>query len=131
MPSIFTKIINGEIPCHKIAEDDNNFAFLDVQPLVMGHVLCVTKLEIDYIFHHEDAQLQSLILFSKKVALAIEQAVPCKRIGISVIGLEVPHTHIHLVPLQHIDNINFGNPKLNPSHDELAEMAHNIRKYIL
>jgi len=123
MASIFTRIINRDIPGHIVAEDDNSIAFLDINPLVMGHVLVVPKQEIDYIFDLSDAALTNLHLFSKKVAKAIESVVECERIGIAVIGLEVPHTHVHLVPLKSMDDINFSRPKLAPSGEELAEMA--------
>lgn len=127
MGSIFTKIINGEIPCHKIAENDNFLAFLDVLPLVHGHVLVIPKKEIDYIFDIDDPELAEMIIFSKKVAKALRLAVPCKRIGASVIGLEVPHAHIHLVPMNTADDLNFTRPKLKPSQEELSKMAEKIR----
>lgn len=125
MASIFSKIIAGEIPCHKVAETENCLAFLDVFPLAMGHVLVVPKKEIDYIFDVDDALLTEMHLFSKKIAKAIKQVVPCKRIGVAVVGLEVPHAHIHLIPL-HQDAINFSQPKLKPSQDELKEVASEI-----
>jgi len=128
MASIFTKIIQGEIPCHKIAEDDKYFAFLDINPLAKGHTLVVPKQEVDYIFDLDDEILSGLHLFAKKIAKAVEKSVECKRIGIAVIGLEVPHTHIHLVPLNRIGDLNFANPKLNLSADELSEIADAIRK---
>src|ERR1035441_6624510 len=112
MASIFTRIINGEIPCYKVAEDENYFAFLDIFPLAKGHVLVVPKKEVDYIFNLEDDLLAGLTVFAKKAALAIEKSVPCVRVGVAVIGLEVPHAHIHLVPLNHIEDINFSRPKL-------------------
>lgn len=128
MASIFTKIISGEIPCHKISENDQFLAFLDVFPLVHGHVLVVPKKEIDYIFDIDDSELAEMIIFSKKVAKALRQAVPCKRIGVAVIGLEVPHAHIHLVPMNTADDVNFTRPKLKPSQEELADMAEKIRR---
>lgn len=128
MSTIFTKIVNGEIPCHKIAEDDNYFAFLDISPLAMGHTLVIPKAEVNYIFDLEDDVLAGLNLFAKRVAKAIEQSVECKRIGLAVIGLEVPHTHIHLVPLNGLGDLDFSNPKLSPSQEDLAEMASEIRK---
>ena len=131
MPSIFTKIINREIPGEIVAEDDQHIAFLDINPLVEGHTLVVPKKEIDYIFDLEDAELADLHVFSKKVAKAIEKAVPCMRIGVSVIGLEVPHTHVHLVPLNSMDDINFSRPKLNPTPEVLAATADKIRKAFL
>jgi len=126
MSSIFTKIINREIPGHIVAEDDNFIAFLDINPLVMGHTLVVPKKEVDYIYDLDDATLSDLNLFAKKVAVAIKKVVPCLRIGIAVIGLEVPHTHVHLVPLNSMDDINFSRPKLNPSQEELVKVAKEI-----
>ena len=128
MSTIFTKIVNGEIPCHKIAEDDKYFAFLDINPLKMGHTLVIPKAEVSYIFDLEDDVFVGLNLFAKRVAKAIEKSVECKRIGTAVIGLEVPHTHIHLVPMKELGDLDFSNPKLNPSQEELAEMADKIRK---
>jgi len=128
MSTIFTKIINGEIPCHKIAEDDKYFAFLDISPLAMGHTLVIPKAEVNYIFDLEDEVLAGLNLFAKRVAKAVEKSVECKRIGVAVIGLEVPHTHIHLVPLNAIGDLNFSNPKLSPAQEDLAEMAARIRE---
>lgn len=125
MASIFTRIINGEIPCYKIAEDDKHFAFLDISPLAKGHTLVVPKQEIDYIFDIEDEALAAFNLFAKKVAKAIDKTILCKRVGIAVIGLEVPHAHIHLIPL-HQDAINFASPKLHLSKEELQEIADKI-----
>jgi len=127
MSSIFTKIINGEIPCHKIAESSRYFAFLDINPLVKGHTLVIPKEEVDYIFDLNDELLGGLMVFSKKVAKAIEATVPCERIAVSVLGLEVPHAHIHLMPMQTMADVSFQNPKLNLSHEELAEIAIQIR----
>lgn len=126
MASIFTKIINREIPAHIVAEDDNYLAFLDINPLVMGHTLVVPKKEVDYIFDLDEDTLGGLHNFSKKVAKAIEKAVPCVRIGVTVIGLEVPHAHVHLIPINGIADMNFANPKLNPSQEELGEIAEKI-----
>lgn len=126
MPSIFTKIVNGEIPCFKVAEDERFLAFLDINPIAEGHVLVIPKVEIDYIFSLPDPLLADLFTFSKKVALAMQVVIPCKRIGIAVIGLEVPHAHIHLVPLQTIYDIDFKKPKLNYSMEELGSIAENI-----
>lgn len=126
MSTIFTKIINREIPGHIVAEDKNFIAFLDVNPLVHGHTLVVPKVEVNYIFDIDDSTLTGLTLFAKKVAKAVEKSVSCKRIGVAVIGLEVPHTHIHLVPLNTMDDINFSRPKIHPSKDELTEMAEKI-----
>jgi histidine triad (HIT) family protein len=128
MASIFTKIINGEIPCHKIAENETCFAFLDINPLAKGHTLVVPKKEVDYIFNVDDDVLKDLAVFSKQVAKAIEKAVPCIRIGVAVIGLEVPHAHIHLIPINHVGDINFSRPKLKLSNEELTEIAEAIRK---
>ncbi|MEO7989511.1 MAG: HIT family protein [Chryseolinea sp.] len=130
MASIFTKIINREIPGHIVAEDDKFIAFLDINPLVIGHALVVPKQEVDYIFDLDDETLAGLYLFAKKVAHAIKKVVPCKRIGIAVIGLEVPHAHVHLVPMQTVGDINFTRPKLNPSKEEITEVAEKIRKAI-
>ena len=127
MASIFTKIINGEIPCHKIAETDNFLAFLDVMPLVEGHTLVVPKKEIDYIFDIDDDLHAELWNFAKHVSFAVRKSIPCKRIGVAVIGLEVPHAHIHLVPLNHVGDINFTQPKLTPSQEELSTVAERIR----
>lgn len=128
MASIFTRIINREIPGHIVAEDDLFIAFLDIVPLVMGHTLVVPKKEIDYIFDLDDHTLAGLTIFAKKVADAVKKTVPCKRIGVAVIGLEVPHTHVHLVPMNSMGDINFTKAKLNPSQEELTAMAEKIRK---
>lgn len=127
MASIFTRIINREIPGQIVAEDDRYIAFLDIVPLVMGHTLVVPKKETDYIFDLDDETLAGLHIFSKKVAHAVKKAIPCKRIGIAVIGLEVPHVHVHLVPMNSVGDINFTKPKLNPTKEELAEVADRIR----
>lgn len=130
MATIFTKIIKGEIPCYRIAEDDNFFAFLDINPLHEGHTLVVTKLETDYIFDLDDKTFSGLMLFSKKVAAAIEKAVPCKRIGVAIVGLEVPHVHVHLIPMNTMDDINFTRPKLKFSQEEFKAVAVKINKEI-
>lgn len=130
MASLFSKIILGEIPCHKIAEDAAHIAFLDIQPLVMGHVLCVPKVEVDYMFDLTPEALAALWVFTGTVAKALKQAVPCKRIGSAVIGLEVPHTHIHLVPLMEVGDINFTKIKLNPSAESLKAMAAHIQSFL-
>jgi histidine triad (HIT) family protein len=127
MPSIFTKIINREIPGYIVAEDDRYIAFLDINPLVVGHTLVVPKKEVDFIFDLDDETLAGLNVFSKKVAQAIKKAIPCKRVGVAVIGLEVPHTHVHLVPMNSMDDLNFTKAKLNPSKEELGEAAERIR----
>lgn len=130
MASIFSKIVKGEIPSHKIAEDENYFAFLDINPLAKGHTLVIPKQEIDYIFDLPDDLLAGIYLFSKRVAKAIEKVVPCERIGIAVLGLEVPHAHIHLIPINNIEDINFGRPKLTLSTKELEEIADKIRQQL-
>jgi histidine triad (HIT) family protein len=128
MASLFTKIINREIPGYIVAEDDQYIAFLDINPLVIGHTLVVPKKEVDYIFDLDDKTLAGLQLFSKKVAHAIGKSFPCKRVGVAVIGLEVPHTHVHLVPMNSMDDLNFTRSKLKPSREELSAAAEKIRK---
>ena len=125
MASIFTKIIKGEIPCFKLYEDEHFFAFLDISPLAKGHTLVVPKQEVDYIFDLDQSTYLGLMEVAKRLGKAIELAVPCKRIGIAVVGLEVPHAHVHLIPL-HTDAINFSNPKLTLSKEELAAIASAI-----
>ncbi|MDD6209367.1 MAG: HIT family protein [Bacteroidales bacterium] len=127
MATIFSKIIKGEIPCYKIAEDEMHFAFLDINPLAKGHTLVIPKKEVDYIFKLDDNELSRLVLFAKKVAEAMEKAIPCKRIGLSVIGLEVPHTHIHLVPINKESDIYFGKEKLSLTKEEFETIAEKIR----
>ncbi len=127
MASIFTKIINREIPAYILAEEERYIAFLDINPLVVGHTLVVPKKEVDFIFDLDDETLTGLHLFSKKVALAIRKSIPCKRVGVAVIGLEVPHTHVHLVPMNSIGDLNFTRSKLNPSKEELTAAAEKIR----
>jgi histidine triad (HIT) family protein len=127
MASIFTKIINREIPGHIVAEDENFIAFLDIMPLVKGHVLVVPKQEVDYIFDLEPEVLSGLHLFAQQVAKAMDKTIKCTRIGVAVIGLEVPHAHVHLVPLKTMDDINFNRPKLKLSNEELAEIAMRIK----
>ena len=126
MPSIFTKIINGEIPAYKVAENDEFLAILDINPLANGHTLVVPKREEDYIFDIDDDEYLALMAFAKKVALGLRKAVPCKRIGIAVIGLEVPHAHIHLVPLNTMSDINFSLPKLTLSDEVMEETRSRI-----
>ena len=126
MASLFTKIIEGEIPCYKVAETDQYLAFLDINPLAKGHSLAIPKKEIDYLFDLDDDLLSGLMVFSKKVAKAIESCVECERIGVAVIGLEVPHAHIHLIPINQIDDINFNKPRVQLSDDEFAEIARQI-----
>ena len=126
MATIFSRLIAGEIPCYKVAEDDRFFAFLDINPVAKGHTLVVPKIEEDYLFNLDDVTLQAYILFAKKVAKAIEKAVPCKRVGVAVIGLDVPHAHIHLVPLNSEADINFAKEKLKLSPEEMKSIAYNI-----
>jgi len=128
MASVFSKIIKGEIPCYKIAEDDRYFAFLDINPLKAGHTLVVPKQETDYIFDLDDELLTGLIIFSKRIAAAIRSAFPCNRIGIAILGLEVPHAHIHLVPMDSMEDVNFKNPKLRFTPEEFKEIAEKIRR---
>ena len=126
MSSIFTKIVNGEIPCYKVAEDDNFLAFLDVNPNAIGHTLCIPKQEIDKLFDLDDELYMGLMQFSKKVAIALEKTVPCKRIGMSVIGLEVPHAHVHLIPLNEMEDIRFQK-KITLSKEEFLALALKIQ----
>lgn len=127
MASIFTRIINREIPGYIVAEDERYIAIHDINPLVMGHVLVIPKQESDYIFDLEDEAISGLTLFAKKVAKAVKKAVPCKRVGVAVIGLEVPHVHIHLVPMNSMGDINFTKAKLNPSKEELSQITDQIK----
>ncbi|MDR1257852.1 MAG: HIT family protein [Tannerellaceae bacterium] len=127
MATIFSRIIAGEIPCHKIAEDDEFFAFLDINPVAAGHTLVVPRQETDYIFDLDDAMLGRMIAFAKRVANAQKTAIACKRVGLTVIGLEVPHAHIHLVPITCESDIHFGKEKQTPSQEELSETAGKIR----
>ncbi len=127
MASIFTKIVNGEIPSYKIAEDENFYAFLDIFPLTKGHTLVIPKKEVDYLFDLDDELYGGLMAFSKKVAKAIEKAIPCLRIGVAVLGLEVPHAHVHLVPLQSEGDLNFKNKKLELSKEEFIEIVEKIK----
>jgi histidine triad (HIT) family protein len=131
MATIFTRIINGEIPCYKVAEDDNYFAFLDINPLKEGHTLVVPKRETDYVFDLDDKELSGLILFSKKVAAAIKSVIPCNRIGVAVLGLEVPHVHVHLVPMDTMEDVNFKNPKLKLSPGEFKKIASEIGQQVV
>jgi histidine triad (HIT) family protein len=131
MASIFSKIIRGEIPCYKIAENDDYFAFLDINPLRAGHTLVVSKRETDYIFDLEDVYLAGMVIFSKKVAAAIKSAIPCNRIGVAVLGLEIPHAHIHLVPMDTMEDINFRNPKLKFTPEEFKDIAARISSKVI
>lgn len=127
MASIFTKIVNGEIPSYKIAETVEYFAFLDINPLAKGHTLVIPKKEVDYILDMDDELLKGLIVFAKKVGKAIESVIECKRMGITVIGLEVPHTHIHLIPINSIYDMDFKQPKLKFTDEEFKQIAEQIR----
>ena len=126
MPTIFSRIVAGEIPCYKVAENDRFFAFLDIHPITQGHTLVIPKKEGDYIFAMDDKELSDFSLFAKKVAKAIEKAIPCKRVGMAVIGLEVPHTHIHLIPINKESDMFFTNPKLKLSPEEMNDIAVRI-----
>lgn len=128
MATVFSKIVAGEIPCHKIAEDSEFFAFLDIHPVATGHTLVIPKEEVDYLFAIDDAKLGRMMAFAKRIARAQEQAIPCRRIGVTVIGLEVPHAHIHLVPITHESDMYFDRPKGTPTSDELAATAAAIRE---
>jgi histidine triad (HIT) family protein len=126
MSNIFSKIISGEIPAHKVAETSDYLAFLDINPLTEGHVLVIPKVEVDYIFDMEDANYAGLMIFAKVVAIAIKKAIPCTKVGVAVIGLEVPHVHIHLIPMDNVDDMNFSKPKLTPTEKDLSEVALRI-----
>lgn len=127
MATLFSKIVKGEIPSHKIAENEEFFAFLDINPLAEGHTLVIPKEEVDYLFDIEDAKLGRMMAFAKQVAAALEKTVPCKRIGLSVIGLEVPHAHIHLVPINIESDMHFGGEKRKPSPEQLSGLADRVR----
>ena len=129
MSSVFSKIISGELPAYKLAETDKFLAFLDINPNAKGHTLCITKEEVDKLFDLDEKTYQELMSFSKKVAVALEEAVPCKRLGMAVIGLEVPHVHVHLIPLNKMKDMDFGN-KLNFTHDQLSRLAEEIKEYL-
>lgn len=128
MATIFTKIISGEIPCHKIDENEKFLAFLDIMPLVEGHTLVIPKVKVDYFFDLDDDYLAEINQFAKSVARKIEKAIPCKRIGVTIIGLEVPHAHVHLIPISSVADMNFERPKMKVSQEELAATAELIRK---
>ncbi|HLL95464.1 MAG TPA: HIT family protein [Spirosoma sp.] len=129
MPTLFSRIVAGEIPAHKLAETDDYLAFLDVMPTTTGHTLVIPKKEVDYLFALDDDLYIGLMAFAKRIAPAIERAIPCKRIGVAVIGLEVPHTHVHLIPLNSMADMNFSS-KMKPTQDELAATAEKIRQYL-
>ena len=126
MSSIFSKIIAGEIPAYKVAESDQFVAFLDILPLAKGHVLCIPKKETDYIFDMDDADYLALMHFSKKVARGIKQVIPCKKVGVAVIGLEVPHAHVHLIPMNTVQDMNFSNPRLTFTQEEYLQLVETI-----
>lgn len=130
MASIFTKIINGEIPCYELARDEHFISFLDISPIQRGHALVVPLQEVDYIFNLPQETLEAILPFAQRVARAIEAVVPCKRIGMAVVGIEVPHAHIHLVPLQEVGSLDFGLPRLQLTPDEYASLAKDIRNHI-
>lgn len=130
MPTVFSRIVNREIPAHIVAEDDNHLAFLDISPVANGHVLVIPKRETDYIFELESSEYEGLFQFVKLIATGLKRAIPCTKVGISVIGLEVPHVHVHLVPLNSVSDINFSKPKLTPSKDELDLICRKIREAI-
>ncbi len=127
MASIFSKVVKGDIPCYKIAEDDHFLAFLDIFPLAKGHTLVIPKIEVDYIFDLDQRHLEDILPFARKVAKGIEKSVSCKRIGMAVLGLEVPHAHIHLIPINDLGDINFSNPKLEFTQEEFQAIAAIIR----
>ncbi len=127
MPTIFSKIVAGEIPAYIVAEDEHFMAFLDINPLAPGHTLVIPKKEVDYLFDLDNDLLSGILPFAKSVARAIEKVVPCERIGVSVIGLEVPHAHVHLIPLRTMDDINFSRPKLSMNEHQLVEMSEKIK----
>lgn len=131
MASIFSRIIAGEIPCYKVAENDNFLAFLDIMPVNLGHVLVIPKKETDYIFDLSDDELAAMMIFSKKVAKGIKEVFPCKKVGITVIGLEVPHAHVHLVPMNVMGDMDFTKEKLKPTPEELQQIASNLSAAIL
>lgn len=129
--SIFSKIISGDIQAHKVAETQDFLAFLDINPLAEGHVLVIPKKEVDYIFDLDNETFAGLLLFAKIVAEGVKKAIPCKRVGVSVIGLEVPHAHVHLIPINTVNDMNFSREKLKPSQEELAETAQKIRQALI
>lgn len=127
MPSLFTRIVRGEIPCHKVAEDDRFLAFLDIAPLRMGHTMVIPKVEVDRFFDLPSDVLADMLPFAQQVAQRIKAVVPCDRVGLAVIGLEVPHAHLHLIPIDTMEDMDFGRPKLKPGPDELAALAVRLR----
>ena len=129
--TIFSKIVAGEIPCYKVAEDEKYFAFLDINPMTKGHTLVIPKAENDYVFDLDDETLSGLFIFAKRVALAIEKSIDCRRVGIMTIGLEVPHTHVHLIPFTHESEMNITNKKLQLNKEEMLDIASKIRENFL
>jgi histidine triad (HIT) family protein len=130
MATIFSRIIQGEIPSYKIAEDKNYYAFLDINPLAKGHTLVVPKTEVDYLFDMDENMLAGMMVFARRIARAIGRAVPCRRVGVAVLGLEVPHAHIHLIPINELGDINFGKPKLKFTAEEFTETAERIKAFL-
>jgi histidine triad (HIT) family protein len=130
MATIFSRIIQGEIPSYKIAEDKNYYGFLDINPLAKGHTLVVPKTEVDYLFDMDENMLAGMMVFARRIARAIGRAVPCKRVGVAVLGLEVPHAHIHLIPINELGDINFGKPKLKFTAEEFTETAERIKAFL-
>lgn len=128
MATLFSKIVASEIPCHKVAENDRFLAFLDIMPLRKGHVLVIPKTEIDYLFDMEDDLLGDMMIFAKETAIKIKRVFPCKKVGVAVIGLEVPHAHIHLIPMNEVGDLNFAQEKLTLAQDELADIAARLRE---
>lgn len=129
--TVFSKIVVGEIPCYKVAEDENFLAFLDINPLVEGHTLVIPKKEVDYIFDLDSDTYSGLMVFARKVAKAIKSTIDCKRVGVAVLGMEVPHAHIHLVPLRKESDLNFSNPKIELTNDEMSEIADKISSKVV
>ncbi len=130
MASIFSKIVAGDIPCYKIAENERFFAFLDINPLTPGHTLVIPKEEVDYLFDLEDSDIRDINVFAKEIATALKKAIPCLRVGVAVIGLEVPHAHIHLIPIKKESDMLFSNPKLKLSPEEMEQIATSIRGFL-
>jgi histidine triad (HIT) family protein len=128
MPTLFTRIVNGEIPSYKLGETDDYYAFLDIRPMTKGHALAIPKREVDYIFDLPDAELAGLMVFAKRVARALEAEVDCRRIGVAVVGLEVPHTHVHLIPINSIGDVGFGRPPVEVSEAEMSDLAERVRR---
>jgi histidine triad (HIT) family protein len=131
MTTIFTRIINGDIPSYKVAENEKFYAFLDINPVARGHTLVIPKIEIDYLFDIEDDLFRDYLLFAKKVAIGLKKAIPCEKVGLSVIGLEIPHAHIHLIPLNTMDDINFSKPKLKLTPEEFENILAKITRELI